>query len=97
VGLRLLCPFNRKYPCRELRIPESYRFLSLRFGRVNAGMKGGLVEAHIIGAVYNINGDCHCKAWDYDRQEILDFDDNVHNMKYKNIGKLALEVQGIRL
>ena len=71
VGLRLLCPNGI---AGELEAPEGHLFFQLKVGgvRVHLTLGGGastktpehFTEAHIIGIVKNIEGDCLCRAWE---------------------------------
>jgi len=94
VGLRLLCPNGM---AGELEAPEGYRFFQLKVGGVMVGMNGHYTDAHIIGVVENDNGDCFCRAWDYRLRQLIEFRDNIYNMKFCNVGRLSLEAQGVKL
>jgi len=84
--------------CGELGSPWEYKFFQLKSGGLMVGEGGGrYIDAHIIGMVEDTEGNCRCRAWDYRAKELLDFRDNVFAMKYLNIGRLSLEVQGIRI
>lgn len=75
IGLRLLCPNGM---AGELEAPEGHRFFQLKSGgqsvRFSPGGPTGLTpnvsssehfqDAHIIGVVKNIKGDCLCRAWE---------------------------------
>jgi hypothetical protein len=99
VGLRLLCPNGM---CGELEAPEGCRFIQLKTGGIDIGFGPGVVsrhycDAHIIGLITDVNGNCYCRAWETREQRLIQFEDNVFNMKYRNIGPLNLDVQGINL
>ena len=95
IGLRILCPNGM---VGELGAPEGYRFFQLKAGGVDIGPGGGhYIDAHIIGVVTDRDGRCLCRAWDYKLGELLNFNDNIFNMKYCQIGKLALEPQGLKV
>jgi hypothetical protein len=98
IGLRLLCPDGL---AGEIEAPEGYKFFQLKVGYQNISMGGGKngrsIGAHIIGVVSNSNGDCMCRAWDYRTKKLLQFDDNVFDFKFEHLGKLSLEVQGLRV
>ncbi len=97
VGLRLLCPNG---VCGHLEAPDGHRFIQLKAAHVSIGGPVGAsrgTDAHIIGVVTDANGNCFCRAWEYATQQLVEFYDNVLNMKYGNIGKLSLEVQGVKL
>lgn len=98
-GLRLLCPNGM---VGEIESPEGYRFIQLKQGFLDVGIGGNAggrsVAAHIIGVITNPGkGDCFCRAWEYEEQRLIQFEDNIFNIKYRNIGKLNLQVQGVRL
>lgn len=93
VGLRLLCPNGM---AGELEAPEGHRFLQLKYGGFMVG-SGQFCEAHIIGVVRNIAGDCLCRAWEYRERRLIEFEDNIFHMKYRQIGQLSLAVQGLRV
>ena len=100
VGLRLLCPNGI---CGELEAPEGHRFFQLKVGRFDVALMGNngkkprrTCEAHIIGVVKDISGDCVCRAWETSENRLIEFTDNIYDMKYRNIGRLSLEVQQIK-
>lgn len=99
VGLRLLCP-NRMVG--ELEAPEGHLFFQLKVGGVDIVMSGSrtrtnrFCDAHIIGVITDLNGNCFCRAWETKTRELIQFYDNVTDMKYRNIGKLNLDVQGVK-
>lgn len=72
VGLRLLCPNGNRVEVGELEAPEGHRFFQLKLGAVDVQMGyGGAIngirrhqEAHIIGVVADIIGNCVCRAWE---------------------------------
>jgi len=96
VGLRLLCPNGM---AGELQAPDGHKFFQLKAGGFMVLPGGGqhYVDAHIIGVVEDTEGNCLCRAWDYRQRLLIQFRDNIYNMKYLNIGKLSLEVQGVRI
>jgi hypothetical protein len=98
VGLRLLCPNG---VAGELEAPEGHKFFQLKAGGMDIGFggsKGGrYCDAHIIGVIRDtIIGDCFCRAWESRQWRLIEFYDNIYNMKYRNIGRLSIDVQGIR-
>ena len=93
VGLRLLCPNGM---CGELEAPEGHKFIQLKAGGVMAG-GGRFIDAHIIGVIIDANGKCFCRAWEYQSKQLIEFYDNVFDMKYLHIGPLYLEVQGVKV
>ncbi len=96
VGLRLLCPNGM---AGELEAPEGHKFFQLKAGgtMVGAGGSRHYIDAHIIGVVRDVTGECVCRAWDYKNKQLIEFEDNIYNMQYLNIGRLSLEVQGLKV
>lgn len=96
VGLRLLCPNGM---AGELEAPEGHKFFQLKSGGIQVGVPGSqhYIQAHIIGVVTDDKGNCRCRAWDYRLGRLLDFQDNIFNMRYCHIGKLSLDVQQLRV
>lgn len=96
VGLRLLCPNGM---CGHLKAPEGHRFIQLKAAHLDIGPGGASrgIDAHIIGVIMDTNGNCFCRSWEYQSRQLIEFYDNVFQMKYLNIGKLSLEVQGVKL
>jgi len=100
VGLRLLCPNGM---AGELEAPEAHRFFQLKAGGITIGMGVGgggnnrFCDAHIIGVVLDIEGSCLCRAWENKEKKLIQFQDNIFSMKYHNIGRLNLDVQGVRV
>lgn len=102
VGLRLLCPNGM---AGELEAPEGFRFFQLKAGGMDVGIgfTGGIgnirrfCDAHIIGVVEDDEGNCLCRAWETQERHLIEFHDNIHSMKYRNIGPLSLEVQQLKV
>ena len=98
VGLRLLCPNGI---AGELEAPEGFRFFQLKVGYfdVSIGKPGGgrSTGAHIIGVVTGVNGDCLCRAWSYKTQKLLQFTDNIYDFQFEHLGRLSLDVQGLKV
>lgn len=99
VGLRLLCPNGM---AGELEAPEGHRFIQLKVGGIDValGLPGKTrryCDAHIIGVVKDSNGDCFCRAWETKEKRLIEFYDNVYDMKYRNIGRLSIDVQGLKI
>lgn len=102
VGIRLLCPNGM---AGELEGVFGTQFLQLKVGGVDVAMgfigniKGinRFCDAHIIGAVEDIAGNCLCRAWETKERRLVEFRDNIYDVKYRNIGKLNLDVQGIKV
>jgi hypothetical protein len=93
VGLRLLCPNGM---AGELEAPEGHRFFQLKAGGVISG-EHRYIDAHIIGVVEDTAGNCLCRAWNYRTKQLIEFRDNIFAMKFLQIGRLSLEVQGLRI
>ena len=98
IGLRLLCPNGM---AGELEASEGHRFLQLKAGGsgvgIGASAGGHWINAHIIGVVQDPTGNCLCRAWIYDPGELITFEDNIHSMKFLNIGSLSLDVQQLKV
>lgn len=94
VDLKLLCPNGL---IGGLGAKEGHKFFQLKSARVNVGNKQHHVDAHIIGVIEDITGTCLCRAWDYNAKRLIEFNDNVYNMGYLNIGRINLGVQGLRI
>ena len=96
VGLRLLCPNGM---AGELEAPEGHKFFQLKSGvvQIGPGKSQHYIDAHIIGVVSDDKGNCCCRAWDYHLGRLLDFEDNIFNMRYLHIGRLSLDVQQLKV
>lgn len=102
VGLRLLCPNGM---AGELEAPEGYRFFQLKAGSMDVGIgfTGGVTgvkqfcDAHIIGVVEDDEGNCLCRAWETKERRLIEFRDNIHNMRYRSIGALNIDVQQLKV
>ena len=96
VGLRLLCPNGM---CGELEAPEGHLFIQLKLSMFQVGSKEASRStlAHIIGVITDPDGRCFCRAWEYGNRQLVEFHDNIFNMRYQGIGKLSLDVQGVKL
>lgn len=102
VGIRLLCPNGM---AGELEANEGHRFFQLKAGGMDVGI--GFIgsignvkrfcDAHIIGIVEDDNGNCLCRAYETKERRLIEFYDNIHNMRYRNIGALNLEVQQLKV
>ena len=93
IGLRLLCPNGM---VGELEAPEGHRFFQLKAGGFTLGV-GQFCDAHIIGVVANIKGDCVCRAWETMEKRLTEFSDNIFMMKYRQIGPISLQVQQLKV
>ena len=96
IGLRLLCPNGM---AGELEAPEGHRFIQLKAGGVMVGPSGTsrYQDAHIIGVIRDDKGGCFCHAWEHKTRRLIEFYDNVLNMKYLHIGRLNLDVQQLKV
>jgi hypothetical protein len=102
VGLRLLCPNGM---AGELEAPEGFRFFQLKAGGIDVGIgfTGSVTgvkrfcDAHIIGVVEDAEGNCLCRAWETKERRLIEFRDNIYYMNYRNIGKLNLDVQQLKV
>jgi hypothetical protein len=98
IGLRLLCPNGM---AGELEAPEGHKFFQLKVGGVDIGFGAAksrrYCDAHIIGVVTDSNGNCLCRAWEVREARLIEFYDNVFSMKYRNIGALSIDVQGLKV
>ncbi len=99
VGIRLLCPSGI---AAELEGKLGTQFIQLKTGGIDVAFGSDIkgvrryCDAHIIGAILDANGNCFCRAWETKEKRLIQFDDNIHDMKYRNIGVLNLGVQSIR-
>ena len=99
VGLRLLCPNGM---AGEMEAPEGHKFFQLKVGGIDVALGAAVktrryCDAHIIGVVMGSNGDCLCRAWETKEKRLIEFKDNIQNMKYRNIGALNLDIQSIKV
>lgn len=96
VGLRLLCPDGA---IGKLETSENCKFFQLKVGRFDVGydFSRRYCNAHIIGVVIDSDGTCFCKAWEVQNKKLIEFHDNVFDMKYQNIGRLNTDVQGLKV
>ena len=96
-ALRLLCPNGM---AGDLDAPYGH-FFQLKQGFIDVSMSGGgshrSTAAHIIGVLTDANGGCHCRAWETQEWRLITFDDNVLDIKYRGIGRLNLDVQGLKV
>lgn len=58
---------------------------------------GRVTLGHVIGAVIDESGDCLLYAYDYRSSRLCLQRDNIFNLRYGNLGPLALENVGVRL
>jgi len=88
----------------ELEAPEGFRFFQLKAGGISVEMGFSSIadvsrfcDAHIIGVVEDDAGNCLCRSWETQEHRLIEFRDNIYNMKYRNIGALNLEVQQLKV
>ncbi len=97
VGVRLLCPDG---VAAELEAKEDGKVFQLKVGGVSIGpapQARRWCEAQVIGALLDPEGNCVCRAWEMRERRLVDFKDNVFDMRYRGIGPLSLENLGITL
>lgn len=107
IGLRILCPNGM---AAELVAQEGHKLFQFKVGVRSVGNPYSMARSQVIGLVLNSEGDCLCRAWEVERVQmhegvpvilqpakLIEFQDNIFRMRYENIGRLSLEVQGIRL
>lgn len=97
VGIRLLCPDG---VAAELESREDHKIFQFKVGGLTIGMGGqplGWCDAYVIGAVLDADGSCLCRAWEARERRLVDFKDNVFDMKYQGLGPLGLDNLGIRI
>lgn len=96
VRLKLLCPDGT---VGELETSENYKFFQLKVGRFEVGFNFSrrCCDAYMIGVITDTDGTCFCKAWESQNKKLIEFSDNIFNMRYRNIGRLSTDVQGLKL
>lgn len=92
-SLRLHCPNGQVAELGNTG-DATGRLFQLHGAIVTAGA-GRHDTFHLIGVIDNTNGDCQCAVWDYARQRLVAFRDNVYQMRYEGIGLLNFAVLGI--
>lgn len=93
MALQLVCPNGKTAELGNTTSAEG-RLFQFKAGTVSAG-GAKTQDAHLIGIVTGMDGQCHCAAYDYATARIVQFDDNIFCMRYKNIGRLSGDVLGI--
>lgn len=93
-ALRLYCPNGK---VAELGSSEDAtgRLFQFKCAIVTAGAGHG-TTAQVIGIVDDNEGNCQCAAWDYARERLVTFRDNVHAFQFEHVGALNPDVLGIR-
>ena len=99
VRLRILCPNGM---AGELEAPEGHKFIQLKVGGIDVALGAAsktrrYCDAHIIGVVTDSNGNCYCRAWETKEKRLIEFKDNICDMKYRKIGRLSLDVQQLKI
>jgi hypothetical protein len=96
VRVRLICPDGT---CGELVSPwrDGGKFFQFKVAIRSIGREKSHTRAQVIGLVMNADGDAKCYAWETDPGILKSFDDNVFQMTYEHVGRLSLEVQGLKL
>ena len=96
VGVRLLCPDGS---VGELAATRDGRLFQFKVGelRVGIGNSQPWCSAHVIGGILDADGRCICRAWETRPGRLIEFADNVFDMRYLGIGPLALENLGLRV
>ena len=94
VSVRLYCPDG---DVAELgnSVDASDRLFQLKSGVRTAGV-GKQTDAHLIGIVTGLNGECTCAAWLPSERRLVTFTDNVFAMQFRQIGMLSGDVLGIK-
>lgn len=97
-GMIRLTLFAPNGKAAVLCAPEGHKFFQLKVGslRIGRGASSRICEAQIIGVVEDGNGNCQCHAWETAENRLVSFRDNVTFFGYRQIGALALDVQGLK-
>jgi hypothetical protein len=97
IAIRLLCPDG---VAAELEASEDRKIFQFKVGGIAVGPEGlpqGWCDAYVIGAVLDADGNCLCRSWETRERQLVDFKDNVFDMKYRGLGPLGLDNLGIRV
>lgn len=96
VRLRLICPNGQ---IGELVSPwrEGAKFFQFKVAIRSVGRERSHTRAQVIGLVLNAEGDAICRAWEPAPGRLLEFTDNIYQMQYEHVGRLSLDVQGLKL
>lgn len=92
-AIRLYCP-NGQVAELGTTVDATGRIFQLKTAVAAVG-KGSRTTSHLIGLVDGLNGECQCAAWDYGTRRLLTFRDNVNQMRYAQIGAIAVEHVGL--
>lgn len=85
----LLCPNGQAGGFNE---PPDDRMFQFKVGHVHLmGPDGPWCSAHILGCVIDADGNCDYFAWEPSNGRLVKGRDNVYDMKYMNIGRLAID------
>jgi hypothetical protein len=92
-AVRLCCPNGQ---VAELGSGDcTGRLFQLKVATVGAGAARQTI-AHVIGLVTGTDGQCKYAAWDSFEGKLITGKDNVHAMKFQNIGALSTDVLGLK-
>jgi hypothetical protein len=95
IGVRLLCPNGM---AAELAAREDRKIFQLKVGGlavVGWAESRTWCDAQVIGAVTDPSGACVCRAWEMRERRLVEFEDNVFEMRYGGIGALSLDNLGL--
>jgi hypothetical protein len=95
IGVRLLCPNGM---AAELAAREDRKIFQLKVGGlavVGWAQSRTWCDAQVIGAVIDPSGACVCRAWEMRERRLVEFQDNVFEMRYRSIGALSLDNLGL--
>src|SRR5262249_24956382 len=93
-AIRLYCPNGQVAELGNTQ-DATGRTFQLKRAALMIGVGRGVTH-HLVGIIHDSDGNCTWAAWDYGRQQLLTFNDNVHAMKFDQIGRLEPDVLGIR-
>jgi hypothetical protein len=94
-SLRLYCP-NGQVAELGNSGDATGRLFQLKVATIGMGQPSQR-QAHLIGIVDTLGGQCRYAAWDYDLRQLVTGIDNAYNMRYHNVGLLAFDVLGLDL
>jgi len=83
----LVCPGGK---IGEVHRPDrkecGHQIFQFKIAEVQLGIGGGAqshkTEAHVLGIVTAPDGTCKCFAWVYSDQQMIEFEDNIHDFKF---------------
>lgn len=94
IAVRLYCP-NGQIAELGNSVDASDRLFQLKGATLAAG-RGSRTDFQLIGIVTGTDGQCQCVSWEYNPGRLVKFNDNVWQMRYAVIGRLAFDRIGIR-